>query len=82
MTKFEVVLELEIDAATPAQAATIARDMMLDETQLLLFDVHPFAWCEGAEEYFPDHGRGWQARFERTDPVRPADMIEWERSEP
>jgi hypothetical protein len=77
MQKFEVVLELEIRAETPEQAATIARDMMLDPCQPLLCDVHPFERIEEADDWFPDRKRGWQARFDKHGGVRPADMIAW-----
>jgi len=77
MQKFEVVLELEIRAETPAQAATIARDMMLDPHQELLCDVHDYEHIKEADDWFPNHRHGWQARFDKRSGVRPADMIEW-----
>ena len=81
MQKFEVVLELEIRAETPAQAATIARDMMLDPCQELLCDVHEYERVEEADDWFPDRKHGWQARFDKHGGVRPTDMIAWHRME-
>jgi hypothetical protein len=79
MAKFEVVLTLEIEANSPKHAATIARDMMLDPDERMLMDVHPVTWCEEARDHFPEHDRGWQARFEKPGEVRPSDMIGWGR---
>jgi len=77
MQKFEVVLELEIKAETPEQAATIARDMMLNPDEELLFDVHPMSYDEAFDGYLPNRKVGWQARFEKRGSVRPSDMINW-----
>jgi hypothetical protein len=76
MPKYEVVLEIEVEASSPTHAATIARDMMLDSDTKLLMDVHRVVWCEAAEVAFPDRDQGWQARFENRD-VRLSRMIEW-----
>ena len=46
--------------------------------ELLNVDVHPVVFCKEADDYFPDHDRGWQARFDEPG-VRPTEMIEWEK---
>jgi hypothetical protein len=60
---YQVVLELEVMAKTPDQAATIARDIMLDPDSEFAVDVHKIVWCEEAWDSFPDHDTGTQCRF-------------------
>ena len=79
MTTYTVQLEVEINAASPRQAATIARDMMLNPDVYLHFDVLPMVWIEGAEEYHPTDRRGWYASFEGS--VHPKDFFAWSTME-
>jgi hypothetical protein len=63
---YEVVVKLEVMAKTPEQAATIARDIMLDPDSEFHADVHKIIFCEEAWDSFPDHSRGWQVSFGGT----------------
>jgi hypothetical protein len=76
MATYTVRFEIEINAATPLQAATIARDMMLDPDSKVHVDIFPMEWIEEAEEYHPTHKRGWYAWFDGS--VHPKDCFAWE----
>ena len=80
MTTYTVRFEIEVHAATPEQAATIARDMLLDPDVLTHADVFPMEYVEEADDWFPTYERGWAARFEGS--VHPDYCIEWETLEP
>jgi hypothetical protein len=79
MPRYEVTFELDIEASSPEQAAVIARDRMLDPDETLFADIHEYAYCADADDWFPDDGHGWQARFEKPPGVRPSAMIAFER---
>jgi hypothetical protein len=63
MQKFEVRFLIEVRAASPEQAATIARDMLLDPDSDMHADVHPIEYYKAADDYFPVEGRGWSVYF-------------------
>ena len=56
--KYEVRFAIDVRASSPEQAATIARDMVLDPDTELHADVHEYEYYEPAEDWFPcvDHG--------------------------
>lgn len=60
---YEVVVKLEVMAKTPEQAATIARDIMLDSDFEFPVDVHKIVYVEDADDWMPDHDEGVQVRF-------------------
>ena len=53
MTTYTVTFEVEVHAATPTQAATVARDMMLDPDAEISVNIYPMEWIEEAEELSP-----------------------------
>jgi hypothetical protein len=60
---YQVVVELEVMAKTPEQAATIARDIMLNPDSDFRADVHKIVYVEDADDWMPDHDEGWQMSF-------------------
>jgi hypothetical protein len=92
---YQVVLELEVMAKTPEQAATIARDIMLDPDSEFAVDVHKIVYVADADDWMPDTDHGWQERFggifhehfpgglvriTRKYSVTPTQSIGWERA--
>jgi hypothetical protein len=71
MPRYHVVWDYEIDAATPAQAATVARNRMLDPDEHHAMDVYPVIYVAEADDRVPGHSHGWHARFEDAG-VRPS----------
>jgi len=76
---YSVRFEVEVRAATPEQAATIARDIMLDPTAQISVDVFPMEYVEAADEWFPTEKHGWYASFDGS--VHPDNCFAWERLE-
>lgn len=89
---FTVRFDIEVCASTPEHAARIARDIALDPTAKLYADVLPHEYVEEAEEWFPTSEHGWSAYFGEwrdgvrghdrkplSDPVKPTEIIGWER---
>jgi hypothetical protein len=83
---YEVECKIEVRASSPEQAASIARDMMLDPDSRLFFHVYPFEYVEAAGESHPTGEHGWAAYFgdwhgkRAVDPVRPTDCVAWVRA--
>jgi hypothetical protein len=64
--KYEVRFALEVRASSPEQAATIARDMLLDLDTGLCADVHAYEYCKPADDWFPSEDCGvWFAFGDR-----------------
>lgn len=79
MTTYTVRFELEIEAATPKQAVTIMRDILLNPDSQVHADVFPMEYVEAAEDWFHTEKYGWYAWFEGD--VHPRDFIEWYQAE-
>jgi hypothetical protein len=95
MAQFEVRFTVEVRASSPEQAASIARDMLLDPDTQLHGDVHAFEYYEPAEAWFPceDHGvsvyfgdrrsmayiYGGNIKPYAGAGVRPVECVAWER---
>jgi hypothetical protein len=70
---FVVRFEIEVRAATPEQAAVLARDRMLDPDAPMSMDILPMV--EIAGDLFSVDDEGWQARFSKG--VKPVELIAW-----
>lgn len=77
--KYTVEFKIEVDAATPRQAAIVARDMMLDVDTRLHVDIYPHEFIEEAQDWFPIEDHGWYASFEKS--VHPDIFFSWEKHE-
>jgi hypothetical protein len=75
---YTVRFEIEVHAATPKQAATIARDIMLDPDAKISVDVFPMEFVEEADDWFPTEKYGWYAWFDGS--VHPEDCFAWEKA--
>jgi hypothetical protein len=95
VSKFEVRFAIDVVASSPEQAATIARDMLLDLDTELHADVHEYEYHEPAEDWFPceDHGvavyfgdirpayiYGGAVKPYRGSGVQPVESVAWTRS--
>ena len=78
MPKFEVVVEIDVTASSPERAATMVRDALIDPESDLFMRIHPYVWCDEADDEFPTEMHGWEARFENGG-VRPSFVFEWQR---
>jgi hypothetical protein len=77
MTTYTARFEIEVQAGTPQQAATIARDIMLDPDAQISVDVHSMEYVDAADSWFPIEKQGWYAWFDGS--VRPENFFAWER---
>ena len=93
--KFEVRFEIDVEALSPEQAATIARDMLLDPDTWLMGNVRAYQFHEPADDWFPCEDKGVSVYFGDQWPrhysyggaikpyvgpgVRPIDSIAWTR---
>lgn len=74
---YTVRFEVVVRAATPKQAATIARDMMLNPDAKISVDVFQMEYVEAADDWFPVEQYGWYAWFDGS--VHPKDCFAWDR---
>lgn len=79
MPKYEVRFEIDVEASSPDKAVITARDMLLDPQQHVVADVYEYEYYEPADDWFPNHDRGWYADFGK-DGVRPEHFFPWEMS--
>ena len=63
MPKFEVRFEIDVEASSPEQAATIARDMLLDPDTRLNAQVLAYEWYAPAEDWLPSDDSGVMVYF-------------------
>ena len=76
MPRYEVRFEIDVDASSPEIAVRAARDMLLDPEQRILADVHEYEYCEAADDWFPNHDKGWHADFSEGG-VQPQYFFPW-----
>ena len=76
MKIFTVAFEVEVRAETPQQAATIARDTLLDPDGNVTANIYPHELCSD-DDYHPTSDHGWFVYF-RDGKVRPDECIAWE----
>jgi hypothetical protein len=74
---YTVRFDVEVKASSPEQAATTARDILLNTDIRVIADVFPFVYIEEAEEWHHTEVRGWWVEFDGA--VRPSNTVEWER---
>jgi hypothetical protein len=74
---YTVRFEIEVRASSPKQAATIARDTMLNPDAKINVDVHAMYYHPEADDDFPVERSGWYAHFDGA--VQPVIFFAWER---
>lgn len=73
---YTVRFQFEVKADNPTQAATVARDIMLDPEAKISVDVFPMEYVEAADDWFHTEKHGWYAWFDGS--VRPEECFAWE----